>query len=224
MKYPISWLILFLLSVNPILAQENNDNAMKDPKAKAILDKIAEKTEKLNSLQLKFNYRVINNQTKQTQTYKGHAFIQDDKYKLIIPGLEIISDGKSVWTYQKEVQEVSIDKADPESESVFNPAKLYTIYKRGFKYQLLGKSPRDGMDIAVIDMYPEKPAKKNYTRVRIEADTDKNRIVSITTFGKDGIDYIVEFSDFKQNITIPDGFFSFKKEKYPENTEIIDMR
>jgi len=223
MKHTLSILIFFSFIFNASYAQDESPEG-KDPKAKAVLDEIAKKTEALDNLQLKFHYQIINNQTKQTQSYKGHAFIKGNKYKLIIPALEIISDGNSVWTYQKEVREVSIQKADPEDESIFNPAKLYTIYKRGFKYQYLGEHSRDGMNLAIIDLYPEQPGKKSFTRVRVEADTDKNRIISFTTFGKDGIDYVVEFSDFKPNIKIPDGFFTFNEEKYPDDTEVIDMR
>lgn len=219
---------LFLLFVfssffSATLLSQDSDG-VKDPKAKAVLDKIAAKTESFSSLQLKFDYKIINNQTKESQTQKGYAFIQGDKYKLIIPGIEIISDGQSVWTYQKEITEVSINTADPEDESVFNPAKLYTIYNRGFKYQFLGDYSRDGMQLAVIDLYPEEPGKKNFTRVRIEADTQKDRIASFTTFGKDGIDYVIEFTQYKSDIKLPSDFFTFKEAKYPDEVEIIDLR
>lgn len=222
MKYILFLLTISLLFVGSINAQDTDE--IKDPKAKAVLDKISRKTENYSSLQLKFIYKIINNQTQQTENHNGYAFLQDDKYKLIIPGVEIISDGKSVWTYQKEVMEVSVNIADKEDESVFNPAKLYTIYKRGFKYQHQGDYTRNGLQIAIIDLFPEKPAKKNFTRVRIEADTQKDRIVSFTTFGKDGIDYVIEFTEFKPDIKIPEGFFSFKPEKYPEDVEVIDLR
>ena len=217
----ISLAFILLLNTSFSLAQKPES---KDPKAKVILDKISKKTEAYKSLQIKFDYKVINNQTKKQQEYKGYAFLQKDKYKLLIPSVEIISDTKNVWTYQKEVAEVSVNYADPDDESIFNPAKLFTIYKRDFKYKLIGEYSRKGMDIAVIDLFPEDIDKKNYTRVRLEADTSNDKIVSVTTFGKDGIDYVIELNNLKPNIKIPDDFFTFNKDKYPDDVEVIDMR
>ena len=216
---PLTLIILLHTS-----ASFSQNKETKDPKAKEILDKISKKTDSYNSLKIKFDYKIINNQTRKEHSYKGYAFLQKDKYKLIIPGIEIISDAKSVWTYQKEVKEVSVDYADPEDESIFNPAKLFTIYKRGFKYKLIGEYNRKEIPIAVIDLFPEDIEKKNFTRARIETDTEKYKIVSVTTFGKDGIDYVIELNSLKPDIKIPDNFFTFSKDKYPDDVEIIDMR
>ncbi|MEA2043032.1 MAG: outer membrane lipoprotein carrier protein LolA [Bacteroidota bacterium] len=215
------FIFLFTLTIGFNSLAQNN---VKDPKAKAILDKLSEQTEGFKSIQLKFDYKIINNQTKQEKSYKGYTFMQKDRYKIIIPTVEIISDGESMWTYQKEIGEVSIDYIRPEEDNIFNPAKLFTIYKRGYKYKLIGSYKRKAMNISIIDLFPESPDKKSFTRVRIEIDTEKNRIVSLTTFGKDGIDYVIEIQNTKPNIKIPEGFFTFKKEKYPKDIEIIDLR
>ncbi len=222
MRYLISFFLVALLPTIKIYAQKQEP--LKDPKAKVILDKISKEAENSSSIQLKFDYKIINNQTKQTETQKGYAFLQKDKYKLIITGVEIISDGKSIYTYQKGINEMTINNVDPEEESIFNPTKLYSMYKKGFKYRYLSDYSRDGMQLSIIDLYPENIDEKNFTRIRIEVDTRQNRIASFTTFGKDGIDYVIIFNQYKKNIKLPEDFFIFKKEKYSKDIEIVDLR
>lgn len=195
-----------------------------DPAAKKILDKVSKTTKEYKSIQIKFSYTIENKQENVTETNIGYVFLKGNKYKLIIPGTEIFSDGKTVWSYIKDAEEIDITEPGEDEESIFNPAKLFTIYEKGFKYSYIGDNKVDNVTLAVIDLFPENPGDKPYSRVRIFVDDKKGQIVSIKTFGKNGIDYIIDVKTFKQGSNIPDQLFVFDKTKYPENVEIVDMR
>ncbi len=195
-----------------------------DPTAKKILDNVSKTTKSYTAIQIKFEYTIENKQEKVKQTNIGYAFLKGIKYELIIPGTEIFSDGKTVWSYIKDAEEIDITAPSDDEESLFNPAKLFTIYEKGFKYSYIGDNKVNNVNLAVIDLFPEDPSKKSYSRIRLFVDNKKGQIVSIKTFGKNGIDYMIDVKSFKTDVKINDALFVFDKTKYPKNVEVVDMR
>jgi len=190
-----------------------------DPEAKKVLDKVSAHTKTMKTISIVFKYKVENKQDGVSESFDGYAFMKGNKYKIIIPGNEIISDGKTVWSVMNEAEEVTISEPGPDDDSLFNPAKLFTIYESGFKYKYLGEENKQ----FVIDLFPEKANEKNFSRVRLHIDKVKSEITSIKTFRKDGYDYTIDVSNFMGNNDLPESLFSFKKESY-SNYEIVDMR
>ncbi|NPA44438.1 MAG: outer membrane lipoprotein carrier protein LolA [Chlorobi bacterium] len=196
----------------------------KDPEAKKILDAVTKKIESYNTLRFKFEYTIDNRQNDFKETHKGYAFLKGNSYKIIIPETEIFSDGKTVWTYMKKSNEITITEPDPKEQSIFNPAKLFTLYKEGFKYLLIGEEIIDNVKYKVIDLFPEKTAESQYSKIRIKINSNKNEIYAIETYGKSGVNSYLTIKSTDYNIKIVDDLFTFNENKYPENIEIIDMR
>ena len=49
-------------------------------------------------------------------------------------------DGKTMWTYAEDIQEVTITEPDMDDEDFLsNPAKILTWYNRDFKYRYVQK-------------------------------------------------------------------------------------
>lgn len=194
----------------------------KDPKATEILNKLSKKTKSFETIRIKFSYTLENTQEKIKETYKGYAFLKGNKYKLILAGSEIFTDGKFLYNYLTDAEEITISVPDEENDNIFNPAKLFTIYEKGFKYQYLGQETDAGAKVDVIDLFPVEVKKKNYSRIRLKIDKDKLRIVSIKSFGKDGNHYTINVTEFKSNVKMPEALFTYNAKKYPG--EVIDLR
>ena len=197
---------------------------IKDPAARKILDAVSKKVSQSKGVRIKFLYTVSNRQNNFHDTQKGYVFFDGQKFKVIIPKTEIISDGQSVWTYRKEDNEVTISETDTSEISVFNPAKLFTAYKHGFKYLLIGEETIDKIKYNVIDLYPESTENSPYSIIRIKINKGTNEIYSLKTSGKSGVDYTFQVIEYKSSITMPGNLFVFDKSKYPEDIEITDMR
>lgn len=195
-----------------------------DPEAKKILDKLSAKTKSHKSIRIKFSYTIENLREDFSETHKGYAFMKGEKYKLLIPGTEIFSDGKNVWRYLKDAEEITISKPEKEDETISNPAKLFTIYESGFKYKYLGKETVNNEKFDLVDLFPEKPGKKDYSRIRLRINKSMNTISTIKTFGKTGNNFTVNVLEFKPDVQISDNLFTFDKKKYPSDIEIIDTR
>jgi outer membrane lipoprotein carrier protein len=145
-------------------------------------------------------------------------------FKLFFGGNEIISDGKTVWTHQKEMNEITITQPDPNDESALNPSTILNVYEKGFKYKFMGEFTNKGQTFYQIDLYPELPKKKNYSIVKLKIDKAKSQIQSIKMVGKDGVDNTIELVEFVPNVLVVDAMFKFDPTKYPKNIEINDMR
>jgi len=196
----------------------------KDPEAKKILDAVSKKIESYNNLRIKFEYTIENKQNQYKESHKGYAFLKENSYKIIIPETEIFSDGKDVWTYMKETNEMTITEPNPNEQSIFNPAKLFTLYKVGYKYLLIGEEEIDKIKYKVIDLFPEKTKDSDYSKIRIKINNAKKEIFVIETYGKSGINSYLTVKSTDYNVKVTEKLFSFDKKRYPEDIEIIDMR
>ncbi len=215
-------LIITLLSLT--LFTFSQVELSKDPEAKKILDAVAKKTKSHNSLRIKFEYTIENKQNDYKETHKGYAFLKGNSYKIIIPKTEIFSDGKTVWTYMKESNEITITEPGPEEESIFNPAKLFSIYKNGYKYLLIGEETVDEVSYKVIDLFPENTSESQYSKIRIKVNKTKNEIYVLETYGKSGVNSFLIVKAMGYNVKVSEKLFIFDEERYPDDIEIIDMR
>ena len=197
---------------------------VKDSAAKKILDAFSKKASQSKGVRIKFSYTTDNRQNDYHETQKGYIFLEGQKFKVIIPKTEIISDGKTVWTYMKEDNEVTLSETDTSEVSIFNPAKLFTAYKHGFKYLLIGEETIDNVKYNVIDLYPEDTENNPYSIIRLKINKTTDEIYSVKTSGKSGIDYTFQVAEYKPNIAIPEELFKFDQSKYPTDIEITDMR
>ncbi len=209
--------ILILISLSSIIT------AQQDPDAKIILDKLSEKTKSYQNIQTEFkiDYKNIKDNTQNSS--KGNITIKGEKYRLNFMGTQSFYNGETLWSYLEDVNEVNISEPEQDDEDIFsNPQEIFTIYEKDFKYQLINKLNDQGVSKAIVDLYPFD-MELDYSRIRLEVNTDKYQLQSVTIFGKDGSHYIIKFFNYKTNIDLDSTYFTFNKADYP-NVEVIDMR
>jgi len=197
--------------------------AQQDPNAKIILDKLSEKTKSYKNIQTDFTIEYKNIKDNTQNSSKGSITIQNEKYRLIFMGSESFYNGKTLWNYLEEVNEVNISEPDTNNTDIFsNPQEIFTIYNRDFKYQLIDKYTKNGVSEAIVDLYPYD-LEEEYSRLRLAINTDNYQLQSVTIFGKDGSHYIIEFNNYKTNLDLDPEYFTFDTSAYPD-VEVIDMR
>ncbi|MFH1319102.1 MAG: outer membrane lipoprotein carrier protein LolA [Bacteroidota bacterium] len=193
-----------------------------DPKAKAILDEVSARTKSYTSIKAEFIYTLENKVDNITDSQEGALLIKGDKYKLDISGQEIISDGKTRWTYLKDVQEVQISEQE-DDEGTISPANIFTIYEKGFKYRFFKEETIDGKSVQLINLYPVDAKEKPYHTIQLTIDKNKKQLVTIKILSKDGNDYIYKINKFTTNLPVEESQFTFKPSDHPD-VEVIDLR
>lgn len=213
---------LFLISILSVFAISGF--AQQDAKAKEILEKVTKTTQSLASLEAKFSFEMNNTAEKIQEKSAGTIILKNTKYKLNIPqmGLQITCDGKTIWTYMLNSNEVSIANLDEETDDLMDPSKIFTIYERGFNYKFLSETVEGGVPVYNIDLTPQK-AGGDIQKIKIMIDKQKMLIRGADMTGKDGNKYNVLVSELKTDGVYKDSDFVFDPKKY-KDIEIVDMR
>ena len=209
-------LLIFLLFII-----SNQAFSQTDQKAKAILDKVSEKTKSYTSITANFNFIMENAEVNLKETNPGTIIIQDKKYKLNINGIDIFCDGKSQWTYMPDAGEVNISEAGSNEEGALNPATIFTIYEEGFNYTYLGEFTNNSKQTYKIDLIPIE--EKDFSRVILEVDQNTYQIVGAVMYGTDNNLYTILVKTMDTTKTYPATTFVFDTASHPD-VDIIDMR
>ena len=222
--------LLFILAISHIaslkpgvcMAQKESKEPV-DEKAKTILDELSRKTKAYSSIVAEFDYTLENPQEKINETKKGALTLKGSKYKFAIAGQEIVSDGKTLWTYIKDAGEVQVDNApDPgKEENSINPVNIFTIYEKGFKYKFDKEETRNGKPVQIVNLYPVKANEKPYHTLKLFIDKNSKQIISIIILNKDGNKNIYNLTKFETNIPLQDSDFIFDTSRAKD---VIDLR
>lgn len=195
--------------------------AQYDPQALATLDAMSKKYKALTSFEANITSSMTNETEGIKEEFKGKITVKGEKFKLVMDDQEIINNGTTVWTYLPAAKEVNIDNYDATSEDI-NPSKIYEIYKKGYKYLLIGEKTESGMACEEIDLVPEKKDAQFFKIKMIIGKKDRS-IQSWTMFDKSGNKYKYTISKFAPNVNVADALFTFDAKKYP-GVEVIDLR
>lgn len=197
--------------------------AQTDSKAKEILAAVSKKYRSYDIVKTDFTFTLNNAQAKVKETQQGTLYVKANanKYKVAMTNQDLISDGKVQWTYLKNDKEVQISNVDNSSDAI-NPAKLFTIYEKGFKYLYTGEHKAGAKVYQMIDLSPTD-TKKSVFKVRLSIDKATKQIANVVIFEKNGNTYTYNVKTFSPNIKVPETTFAFDAKKYP-GVEVVDLR
>jgi len=213
MKKIIILLAFNLIAIPLILAQN-------DAKAKTILDGVSAKIKTYSAYKIDFTYKMENVKKKINEVKVGNIIVKGNKYKLEITGQTVICDGKTVWTYIKDANEVNIDNVKTDDDAI-NPTKLLFMYEKNFTYKLIKEASENGKYVQIIDLKPIKG--KKYFKVRLTIDKALQQIVSSIVYDKTENVYTYLVTKLTPNVPALDPSFTFNKAAYP-GVEVNDMR
>ena len=210
------------LSVLVLLISVASFAQYKDPKAKVILDQVSSKFKSYQSATAGFVYQILNAQGKVLSNKKGSVSMKGDKYNISFGANKIISDGNTVWNYDPEAKEVTVNDAN-KSEGTITPQKLFTdFYNKDFNYVLGKEMTVAGKKSNQIIMTPTDK-RKPFERVYLAVDKATKNILSILVVEKSGNRYSYNLNNFKANASVSDALFTFNQASYP-GVEVVDLR
>lgn len=197
--------------------------AQTDAKAKAILAQVSKKYRSYDIVKADFSFILDNQQANIKETQEGVLYVKANanKYKVQMTNQDLISDGKSQWTYLKEDKEVQVATID-NSDDAINPARIFTIYEKGFKYLYTGDTRSGGKVYQMIDLSPVD-TKRSFFKIRLSIDKVAKQIANVVVFDKNGNKYTYHIKSFTPNVKMPETTFAFDEKKYP-GVEVVDLR
>jgi outer membrane lipoprotein-sorting protein len=193
-----------------------------DPDAKKVLDAVSAKFRTFKSPQAAFTYQVENAQGKVLSSKKGTVNMKGNKYKVLMSGMEIFSDGRTSWNYDKSANEVTVSGVEL-GGSAMTPQKLFTnFYDKDFLYKMNGERKVGAKTVQEIELTPTDKSKP-FHKVYVLVDKVNKTIHSARFLEKSGNRYSYTVNTLNPNAAIPDAAFVFDKKRYP-GVEVVDLR
>ncbi len=209
-----------MLLVASIVLLSNTQAQDQDPKAKTILDALSKKTKTYTTITASYTLTSLDKSKKPIDKQDGKIQVKGTKFKLDIPGNNIVCDGKTMWTYMKDANEVTIKNFDATTDDLMNPSKIFTIYEKGFKYKY--SKVEGGLD--VIDLFPAvKPEKKKYHTAKLYINKIKMQVMKLVMLMKDGSTQTYDIKSFVPDTKMEDKSFVFDTSKFKAD-QITDER
>jgi Outer membrane lipoprotein-sorting protein len=190
-----------------------------DPAAKQILDQFSAKLKSFKSIQVQLTLQIQDAQGVSQGTKKVSFYMKGIKYIVMAAGQEIYCDGKTIWTYDKSANEVTITKVDPTSAAI-SPQKLFTgFYDKDFLYKVNGEQKLGTKTVVEIEMTPVDKT-QNFHKVYLYVDKKTHLISSGKMLDKNGNRYIYMVNSLNGNADLTDARFTFDKSKHPGVEEV----
>jgi outer membrane lipoprotein-sorting protein len=198
--------IAFLFAAQAVSAQNN---------AEVLLRLVINQLKSHKNVEMVFNYQISPDEKTLIEGEKGHAWLQGESYKIETAEQQTISDGKTIWTYLVDDEEVMISNASEGTDNT--PLKLLTSLDDSYVATLAGI---DAKGIASIELANPKG---QYKRVSLKLDTKKAELKSADIYMEDGSKMVVTVEEMKFDQNLDNKFFTFDEKKHP-NVDVIDMR
>ena len=198
--------LVLLLEAQVVIAQNN---------AEMLVRLLVEQMKAHKNVEMDFNYQISSDGKNFGEAENGKAWLQGEAYKVEMAEQQTISDGKTIWTYLTEEEEVMISNASEGTDNT--PLKLLASLDESYVSTLTGI---DAQGIATIELANPKG---QYKRVSLKIDTKKNALKSADIHMEDGSVLAINIKEMKYDQTLGDKFFTFDVKAHPK-VDVIDMR
>ena len=194
--------------------------AKKHPSVQKILQKFHARSQNIQTLQADFQQTFHWTMVDETQTFTGTLIIgRGDRFRLQTPEQVIVSDGKTLWTYDKGKNQVLVDDAQHSGDDLL-PRKLLLKFEKNYTAVFLREEKVGGIPCYVIELtsktddtfIPKMTVwidEKTYVTRRLRY-TDVNE--NVTTYN---------LRKIKINQPVPESVFRYQ---IPKGVDVIDMR
>ena len=198
---------LFLLFTTQVVSAQNN--------AEALIRVLVNQIKSHQNVEMSFNYQISPKGEKLDEAEKGHAWLQGEAYKVEMADQQTISDGKTIWTYFIDAEEVMVSNASEGTDNT--PLKVLTTLDENYVATLTGI---DAKGIATVEL--ANPAGQ-YKRVTLKIDAKKSELKSADVYFEDGNKFVINVEEMKYDQKLGDKFFTFDENAHPK-VDVIDMR
>ena len=210
-------LLTCLLSFGQLEAQYRQD-----PNAEKILSEVSEAYKKIPGFRAEFRRESQNNQGNTQSSSKGVITVCGSRYRLKTGSTTLICDGKTVWTADSRIKEISIADYTPEADDI-TPERIYTFYRKGYKYLFAGEVKAGKSIWQSIDLEPEN-LEKEISKIRLFVDKKTREIKKWILYERgsnDREEFVVD--KFQVISKGADLQIQFKKSEFP-GYKLVDLR
>ena len=215
MKKILSGVLVLFISANTVFGQTSDANAVK------LLKAVGQKYSAYKTMQMDISLTIENQDAKSKETKTGKVSSKGNMFKAEMGNQTIISDGKTLWTYLKDVNEVQINNFE-QGQDIMTPNDIFKIAEKDYLAYMGEKVTEGGKSLQIIELTPKNKS-LSFSKIKMYIDVSDNSVKRGVVYDKNAIHYTYSISNLKTNMELSDTTFKFDKSKYP-GVEVIDLR
>ena len=194
--------------------------AQSDKKAEELLENVVNKTASYENLKAELAYTMVNHEMDIDEKKSGIIYLKGDSYRIEMEGQIIISDGKTIWTFIVDSDEVMVSNVEEGDESI-SPNKILTTYNEDYKAKFDSDNKYKNSDLKLINLKPNEG--NQFERISLLVNEKNLSLENFSVYDKSGNVFTYHIIDLQPNIDLPDTTFTFNPDDYPD-VDVIDMR
>lgn len=209
------FVLTLLVSAGVSFAQTSDQAAVK------LLKNVSQKYSAYKTMQMDVSLTIENLESKSKDTKTGKVYGKGNMFKAEMGNQIIMSDGKTMWTYLKDVNEVQVNDFE-QGQGIMSPNDIFKIAEKDYLVYMGDKVTEGGKSLQIIELTPKNKS-LSFSKIKMYIDAADNTVKKGVVYDKNAIHYTYSISNFKSNVDLPDSTFKFDKSKYP-GVEVIDLR
>ncbi|MFK5854638.1 MAG: outer membrane lipoprotein carrier protein LolA [Bacteroidota bacterium] len=194
--------------------------AQSDKEAEKLLEDVISKTSSYKNFKADLSYTMLNVEMGIDEKKSGVIYVQGDSYRIEMEGQVIISDGKTIWTYLADSEEVMVSDVDDSDESI-SPTQILTKYNDSYKAKFGTDKKYKNSNLKEICLIPID--KNNFEKMSVIVNVNKLSLENFSVYDANGNVFTYHIINLQSDLDLPEGTFNFDYAKYPD-VEVIDMR
>lgn len=194
---------MFFMSLFTVTEAVAADDAVK------VLDKASAAFTKAGNVKIGFTATVNGSAA------SGNICLSGKKFYLNAGGVITWFDGKTLWNYVVNNEEVNVSYPSAKEVARMNPYSFLSLYKKGYKCTM-GKSTASEYEVILSGQKSSE-----FTRVVVRLSKKSYQPTYIKMESKTSME--IKVSSYQTNQKFAASTFTFDKKKYP-NVEVIDLR
>lgn len=200
---------LFVFLLFPLVATSQKDAA-------ALLSKVVEKIKADAALQMDYAYTVCDEDGAVVYSDNGTMKLDNECYSLDMDNMKVWCNGKTQWSYMKDIDEVYITDAGSEEAQNLSPLYIMEAYRENYSL-LLEKLDGTQVLITMTD------ADAEVNKVELFIDTAKSSLLGMTVHMSAQGCIEVQLNNYTPKCKFDKKIYECPVENFPE-AEIVDMR
>jgi outer membrane lipoprotein carrier protein len=186
--------------------------------ADASVDRLAQLLSDLKTMRAHFTQRVVDTKGTQVQTTNGQMALQRPgrfRWDTQSTGQQIIADGKKVWVYDPDLQQVMVQKQDMNSQQ--SPAQLLSgsVMSLTSKFKITQLNSKDkGLWFELKPLYKDAPFQS------VQLHFVKGQLQNMNLSDSLGHTSHLTFTQVETKKTLPASLFRFR---VPVGVDVVDQ-
>lgn len=221
-------LLWLFLSITPMFATVD-EKALEmleevDEKALEILEKTSAYYQGLENFSATYDWAIKYPEEEIVRYDKMYITARGQQYRLFYDQKETITDGETVWVYDKELKEVTISEY-AKTDFELNFSELYNLYQQGYRSVYIGERLVDKTKNIIRDIVQLTPLHEDssFKSITLEVDRATSQIHRWEVVQNEETRYICTVCKFSVNIPLSDAYFRFDVGAHG-GLEVIDLR